>query len=274
MADFIRDLMVTNDDLLITNKLSKEQTPCAPHGRLFEILGMQGNRRVVKEIACNIVVVGGAITALENIAGITASWRPSTKNDIHSVSATGVGESKLKLFGVGTGGAGLEFGSVVAPTIKQRDVLNPVPMRYGSSITGGEATKYFMKAGSAAPYSWYLKEFNTTPIIKSCWKNAVDAEADGTEIVTDIYNNLSNEGIETFCEIEIALSTLDVRQYFETIGSLAQAKYNTIGFYTGAKNAGGTEYGSVRLYSVITFNNRDLTVATASKFLYRIYSLT
>lgn len=57
------DRMVTNDDLIITNKIPHSQEAAAPHGRLYQVLGMQGNRRIVKEIACNTVVVGGAITA-------------------------------------------------------------------------------------------------------------------------------------------------------------------------------------------------------------------
>lgn len=271
----ISDHMVPHDDLIITNKIHHECS--APHGRLFQILGVNDDgRKIVREIACNSVVVGGAITVLENLVGAEATWKPSTLNDVYGVSATSNQAPKLALFGVGVGGSNLDFGSVIAPNIKQRDVISPVPLRYGENLTGDDASKYFMKVANADGITnrWYLKQFTDTPVIKSCWKNSVSTDVDGTEILSDIYDNPSTDGIETFTEIQIDLNTADVREYYEAIGSTSEARYNTIGFYTGSLNAEGTEYANVRLYSVVTFNNRDVSLATKSSFLYRVMSLT
>lgn len=269
------DDRMMNSDLVVTNPGEvKMREQASPHGKLFQVLGTFGGKRIVKEIACNTVVVGGAITAMENLTGVSASWKPSTLNEIYSVSATASGAPKIALFGVGTGGANLEFGSVVAPSIKQRDVISPIPIRYGASVTGGDAAKYFMKVANegGTTYSWYLKEFASTPTLKSLWKNGV-GDADGTEITSEIYNSTNTEGIETFAEFEINLNTADVREYYEATGSISTARYNTFGFYTGSKNAEGTEYGDVRLYSVITFNNRSVELSSTSNFLYRVYSM-
>lgn len=266
------DKMVMGDKLCHTTISDR---CAAPHGRLFEVLNIN-DRRVLHEINHNLVVVGGAVMALEAITGATASWKPSTLNEIHSVEATASGAPKLALFGVGTGGANLDFGSVIEPSVKQRDIISPVPLRYGTALSGDESGKYFMKTTNPdmdGTYSWYLKEFSKTPIIKSCWKDAVSPDEDGTEILSDIYNSEKSEGIESFIELEINLNTLDVREYFEATGELSTARYNTFGFYTGSKNAEGTEYADVRLYSVITFNNRDLSLPTQSQFVYRIYGL-
>lgn len=272
----LKDRMVTCDDLIITNKLDRSNTDCsAPQGRLFQVLGRKNGRRIVREIDHNTVVVGGAITALENVAGVEATWRPSTLNSIYNVDATPAGKPQLALFGIGVGGSNLDFGSVIAPDIKQRDIISPIPMRYSAALTGDDASKYFMKVPNAGGLtnSWYLKQFTSTPVIKSCWKNAISADEDGTEILTDIYNSENTEGIETFAEIQINLNTLDGREYYEATGTMASARFNTIGFYTGSLNAEGTEYGDVRLYSVITMNNRDLSIASKSEFIYRLYSL-
>lgn len=271
----INDQMVTNDDLIITNKIKRNSECAAPHGRLFQVLDVKNGRRVVKEIACNTVVVGGAILALENITGATATWKPSTLNSIYNVNATPTGASKLALFGIGIGGSNLDFGSVIAPDIKQQDVLSAIPLRYGAEVTGDDAAKYFMKVPNVdgISNSWYLKQFTATPVIKSCWTNAISSDEDGTEILTDIHNSKNTEGIQTFTEIQIDLNTFDGREYFQATGAISSARYNTIGFYTGSMNAEGTEYGDVRLYSVVAFNNRDLSIASKSSFLYRIYSL-
>lgn len=271
----IKDQMVTNDDLIITNKIKRNVECAAPHGRLFQILDVQNGRRVVREIACNTVVIGGAILALENITGATATWKPSTLNAIYNVNTTPVGTPKLAMFGIGVGGSNLDFGSVISPDIKQQDILSPIPIRYGANLTGEDYEKYFMKVPNSdgISNSWYLKQFTGTPVIKSCWKNAISSDEDGTEILTDIHNSENTEGIETFTEIQIDMNTLDGREYFEATGAMANARYNTIGFYTGSPNAEGTEYGDVRLYSVVSFNNRDLSIPSKSTFLYRIYSL-
>lgn len=275
----ITDRMVTRDDLIITNPNLRAAMPeqAAPHGRLFELLGVKNGHRIVREVACNTVVVGGAITALENLTGVTANWKPTSLNTIHSVEATaaeGVMPS-LCLFGIGTGGANLDFGSVIDTNIKQRDILNPIPMRYlaGSVPTGDDAAKYFMKSVGEDFTSWYLKKFSTTPIIKTCWKNAASEDEDGTEINADIHDNTATDGIETFCEIQIDMNTLDGREYFEAVNQLNSARYNTIGFYTGVPTDDGSEYANVQLYSAINFNNRDLSIRSSSSFIYRVYSL-
>ena len=275
------DLMVTKDDLIIVNKgrvQANNHEQAAPHGRLFEILGRENGHRIVREIACNTVVVGGAITALENLTGVTANWKPSTIATAHGVpEATPVDGvyPTISLFGIGTGGANLDFGSIIAPNIKQRDVLEPIPLRYGAATTGDDAAKYFMKVPTSTEdvYAWYLKEFTSSPVIKTCWQNAASEDEDGTEIVTDIYDSTSSVGIESFTEIEINMTIYDGREYFETMGLTSSARFNTIGFYTGVKNQEGTEYANVRLYSVITFNNRDLSIKSKSSYLYRVYSL-
>lgn len=269
----LSDQMIANDDLIITNKI--EHDCAAPHGRLFQVLGMKNNKRVVREIACNTVVVGGAITALQNLTGAEATWQPTTLNDIYGVEASSTKTPILSLFGIGIGGSNLDFGSVIAPNIKQRDVSTAIPLRYSASIAGDDAAKYFMKVANrdGVTNSWYLKQFSTAPVIKSCWKNAVTSGEDGTEILSDIHNNPSTEGIETFTEFQIDLNAFDGREYFEATGEMAMARYNTIGFYTGALNAEGNEYANVRLYSVVTFSNRALDMESTSTYIYRLYSL-
>lgn len=271
--------MVTNDDLIITNKIKQNSECAAPHGRLFQVLGMQNGRRVVKEIACNTVVVGGAISALKNLVGVTPTWEPQTINTIHSVTANSSNTPTLSLFGIGIGGSGLDFGSVITVDIKQDDVASAIPFRYGTDITGDESDKYFMRTlnKDGIGYSWYLKEFASTPVIKSCWKNSVSPDEDGTEILSDIAKSPNTDGIETFTEINIHMNTNDGREFFEKTGKIGEAHYNTFGFYTAAKGVGDDgsrpEYAGVRLYSVVNFNNRDLTIRNESTFIYRVYSL-
>lgn len=271
--EMIRDRFpIGNDEL--TAQDGRPQVDKFSRGILFEKLDDGYGNSILKKVSDNSVVLGGAILALEHLTGATATFKPTTLNEIYNISATAsTNVNTTALFGCGTGGSGLDFGSIVAPDIKQRDILELVPMRYGAAVTGDDASKYFFKKENAdkVTSSWYLKQFDGVPVIKSLWKNGVDTETDGTEITSDVHDSKNTEGIETFAEFNISLNTSDIREYFEAIGKLSSARYNTIGFYTGEKV--GTEYANVRLFSVVTFNNRDVSVKTKSSFVYRVYTL-
>lgn len=272
----LNDRMVTTDDLCVVNNIYRVKSECAaPHGRLFEILGYKNGHRIAREIACNTVVVGGAITVLESLTGKTADWKPRTINNKRGIDASSNAEPRLCLFGIGKGSSP-SFGTVIAPDVKQSDLRDPIPMRYTPSLSGEDAGKYYMKSNTPDPnlnYSWWLKEFASDPVIKTCWKNSVNPDEDGAEITSDIDTSTDTTPIETFVEIAISMNIYDGREYFENGGSSETARYNEIGFYTGAKNSAGTEYANVRLYSAIAFNNKDLSIKTKSSLLYRVYSM-
>lgn len=245
------------------------------HGELFEKLDDGYGNPILKHVNSNTVVIGGAILALQKLTGVTPSFMPPALNDRYNIIATPSANSNpiISLFGCGIGGSGLDFTNVKDTDIKACDIIDGmVPLRHAPSLTGDDASKYYFKKSNAdGTYDWYLKEFDTGTTIKTLWKNAVDSEADGSEVTSDISGSTSTDGIETFAEFGISLNTLDVREYFEAQGNLSLARYNSFGFYTGEKV--GNEYANVRLFSYVNFKNRDVSVKTKSSFLYRIYSL-
>lgn len=274
MPELIRDTMGMRDNMH-TPMVPDNSVVKVTRGELFQKMTDAYGHEFLKPIASNTVVLGGAILALEKLCDVQSSFKPTTLNEILNVSVSGTtaGKETIALFGCGTGGAQLDFGNIVATDIKQNNVKELIPMRYGASVTGNDASKYFMKVANTdgTTYSWYLKEFDSTPVIKSFWKNAVDTETDGTEITEDISSSTKTEGIESYAQFELSLNTNDVREYFSAKGNLSMARYNTFGIYTGEKVNG--EYGNVRLYAVVNFNNRDVSLASSASFIYRLYSL-
>ena len=278
MPEMFRDQIILGGDgirgLRARMKASKSQHKMF-HGELYTPeIDSYGNR-ILHYVESNTGVVGGAILALQKLTGVTPSFMPPSLNDRYGVVATGTTANNpiIALFGCGIGGAGLDFGNVKDPDVKQADIAGGlVPMRHGTQITGDDAVKYFFRRTNVdGTYDWFLKEFEAGTTIKTLWKNAIDAEADGSEITNDISESENNDGLESFAEFNIALNSNDVREYFESQGNLSQARYNSFGFYTGEKVGG--EYANVRLFSTVNFNNRDLSVKTTSSFVYRIYSL-
>jgi len=250
---------------------------------LYENTFDEFGKPMLKKLSDNTVVLGGAILALEHLANVDSPFIPSTLNSILGVNADVEYEGSrptVVLFGLGIGGSELEFGSINAKDVKSRDIPAMVPLRVSTDtqLTGENAEQYFMKKlnDDGVTYSWYLKEFNETLRISSHWKNAPSDDEDGDEILSDVYASESTDEIESFMEIKIYLNVNDVREYFESIGMLDSARYNTLGIYTGNKvtlENGEVDYVNVRLFAYTNFNNKDLTQKTESLYTYRIYSL-
>lgn len=249
-------------------------------GVLYERYKDDFGNDILNKVGENTVVVGGAIEALEHLCNQSATWKPATLNEIYNINADVHGDnmkSYIALFGAGTGGSGLSFGSIVEKDIKRRDVPDLIPLRVTDTLTGDDADKYYFKKNNGdGTYSWYLKEFSVDPVIKTCWKDSADDEEDGTEVTSEIYNSERSEGLQTFAEFVLDFNTKDVREYYESIGSLDSARYNSIGLYIGEKVElpnGETDYVNVRLFSYLNIDNKSVKIKTASQYVYRILSL-
>ena len=71
-------------------------------------------------------------------------------------------------------------------------------------------------------------------------------------------------------------NTKDVREYYESIGSLDSARYNSIGLYLGDKvvrDNGTYDYANIRLFCYLNIDNKSVRIKTASQYIYRILSL-
>jgi len=246
-----------------------------------------GNAIFTKE-ADNTVTLGGAVTALEKLTGVNASFKPATLNSIYNVNADvtapdGTPET-IALFGVGIGGCALDFGSVIDPDYKQREIIDFIPMMtvVDGELTGADANKYFFKrelqlSDGAVATSYYLKEFDAEVAVKSLWKDAPDDYTDGTEITSEVYDSSRTEGIESFANFNLKIDKNDIRSYFEAIGNIDMARYNSIGLFIGQKvlidpDTNYYDYVNVRLFSVVNINNDSVVDRKQIEYLYRIYA--
>lgn len=238
----------------------------------------------------NTVVLGGAVLALEKLFGVTPTYIPSTINsdpdlginssleaDISPINTT------VKCFGVGTGGSDTHIGSYKDPDFKMKSLPEWIPFRISDTdhLDDSIASKYYyrrqIKDSPDPQWGWYLKEFESTPALESHWRDTPDPNATGSIILEDVSNSKSTNLIETFAECIIKIEADDIRPYFQWAGDLQQARYNSIGLFTGVKRvidqgAGYTDYAGVRLFSVVNFNNIPLDLPTSATYLYRVYA--
>lgn len=239
-------------------------------------------RTIFTKVNENTVVLGGAIAALERLSGVESSFHPNTLNDILNINpgyAYNLLNTPIALFGCGNGGAGLDFGNVYAPDVKQNNISGLLPMMVSqTSPVGSDADKYAMKSTISTPDGtqlncWYLKEFDTEPIIRSLWKDAASEDEDGTEITADISDSESENGVESFVQFKLVLNDDDVRSYYEAMGMLSQARFNSVGLYLGEKNDVLGDYVNVSLMSVVNINNEALAERKTITYYYRLYTM-
>lgn len=248
-------------------------------GRLFEV-DDYGNAIFKAE---NTVVLGGAITALEHLFGVNANFIPADLNTIYGLNTDVRADrfaSYITLFGVGTGGSAIDFGNVYDPKFTQREIIDFVPFRLADTDTleGPDAEKYFFRrqiSNTPTKYAWYLKEFEKPVEIKSQWKDAPEPDADGTEIIDEVYDDTTNIGIESIGECLIKITPEDIRPYFEFNGNIEMARYNSVGLFIGKKvqiSANYYDYVNVRLFSVVNLENDSVKRRKEVTYLYRVYA--
>lgn len=283
----LKDNLPLGDNIPLMSMIGPSQEELARRHNipLFKGIMYQANddgygNPVLKKVGENTVVLGGAILALEHLANATASFKPMTLNSIYSLNQGIAGNnmtSYISCFGLGTGGAALDFGNVFSTDIKAREIPGFVPLRSGSVLAGSDSNKYFFKKSiGGGNYNWYLKEFDSVPVIKSLWRDSAEENADGTEINAEVYNSTRTESIESFAEFVIKLNTYDIREYFLSIAELDMARYNSLGLFTGQKvdiGGGVYDYVNVRLFSYLNFENKSVKERTETEYRYRIYGI-
>lgn len=281
-------------------------------GTLDQNLDKYG-RPIFNFVNSNTVVIGGAITALQKLFYNSAeakdpaniSFMPKTLNEMFDVNANveyGALEPTIKLFGVGVGGCGLEFGTAYDPDFKMTNMgdLNSsmIPFRVSptevieADASGKNPANYFfrkkLQVGTGDEYyAWYLKEFSDIPKTKSLWQDTIDPNDDGAPVTT--LDTERNDLIECFGECVLTITEDDLREFYLLAGNLQNARFNQIGLYTGVKKLisgmEGTEssgvsaepnayydYVGVRLFSVVNFDNVSVKEPSNNVYIYRIYA--
>lgn len=240
--------------------------------------------------AQNNVVLGGSIYVLEKLLNVRASLQVEdlnsimgimTDNPVFTVDDIIPRDHFICLWGVGIGGCGDTIGSTKAVNFFEREIgsngnsTEMVPFRVvDSELSDSDKEKYFFhKDLGEGNIAYYLKAFQTQPVIKAYFDDGIDDE-DGTEVTADVYNTTSRSNIEVFAEINLFLSKKDVREYFNLLGEIEKARINSIALCTGIKveyESGKYDYSHVGMVTKLNFGNEMLENKEIT-FRYRIFT--
>lgn len=236
---------------------------------------------VLKQKTTNELVLPGALFVAEKLINSASPIKPRTINQDLGVSTvesdpgfTGKRrENVICLFGVGTGGAGTNFDTVVPVKYSERILQGMIPMRRvptSTDLSSAERNKYFLRKTNGGFYEYFLKKFEIDPTIHCVYDEA------GNPSVPPNFDEV-NPGkiINTYMQFNIKISKDDVREYFKTAGGgISKARINTLGLFIGypVSEHGRTEYKGVQLFSKLNFNNEPLDNESKElNIIYKIY---
>jgi hypothetical protein len=207
----------------------------------------------------------------------------------------------VQLFGLGITGTAENDVTKYHPDYRENKIsinkVNPdglkvvgkfLPFRFTTeTLSTEEQKKYFGKTASTDTndYGYFLKRFESDPVIKHIWKTGADVENEIPVENTDMWQNIQGlNAVESFIEIELKVSHKDLKEYFAYIGEPDRARFNTIALFTGCymkKNASGEEtwsdtsdpgeYVDVTLFSKLCINPEYVDLVKDMNVLYRIY---
>lgn len=279
----MKDAINLNDRFNSQDKIAPMSVPVTQNKVLrTKIIGLDTLTKEKLFETENQIVLGGGLFILEKLFNVEAPITVEYLNDIMGIAAENPvdliypRETKVCLFGVGTGGCGDASRSVVDVKYYEREIFDMVPFRVtDDELTGADEGKYWFKRREAdGKTSYFLKTFEQEPEIKVLWKDGEEGE-DGSEVSSGVHNTQRTEPIETFIEIVLKINKKDVREYFEIRGDIEAARVNSIALFTGIKQnlQDGTEdYKQVKMFSKLNIPNEMLVLSKDITVVYRIYT--
>lgn len=233
----------------------------------------------------NKVVLGGIITILKLLFGSNTPLTIPTINEQLDIATTNINLNPntplVWTFDVGIDGCGSAYDDVKPP--KDQDAIVPgiIPIRIVDTKDdlGDNATQYWMcKKLDNGKYAYYLKTFEGDITFHSLWKDSGDPDTDGSAVTGNPSESNRTEGIETFAEIVIRITSTDLREYFQLYDNPDFPRFSTMGlcvgqmgtYFTGP-NEGAEEIMNTTQFSILTFSNEMLHFDKDLTVIYRVY---
>lgn len=161
-----------------------------------------------------------------------------------------------------------------------------IPFRYtANELTEAEQTKYFgKKSFENGVVGYYLKAFETEPIIRHYYKSSDDSEY-YDEVNNTVWTSYNTSPIDSFTEIVLKIGKNDVKEWAEATNGLESSKVNTVALFSGDYNPYGysglnsmgelvtlpPDYQNVELFSKLTIPTEPLQINKDLDIIYRVY---
>lgn len=287
MSKILRDRLHYQDEIL-SHKSGHPQTLWARtkiiggYGLKKNDLGVSSLDEVIFETE-NMVPLIGVQYAMEMLFGVKGTLAIPTLNDSMQIGVQGGATlpsggmpylygQKVCLFGVGVGGAAENNITALEVKYNETNVSDMVPFRF---VTGDlsvtDVDKYYGKKIMDDGYTaYYLKRFDTDPVIRHLFKNGEEGE-DGSEVDNSYFNDPGTLGVQSFAEALLTISKKDVREWFNYNGNIEETRINSIGLFTAVYDEAQKDYKQIQLFSKLNIPTEPLSLMKDMNIIYRVY---
>jgi len=267
----------------------------------------------------NMVVIGGTQYAMENLFGIkseqitiptmyekegiglpnstpptetyrtpdgtnTIIYRPGNIIQLMGVGITGTAENDVSVYPVSYRENSVSISVVNPDGLTVNGTLLPFRCT-AEQLNDRERKQYFGKKVFTDEYhagktGYYLKKFESDPVIKHVWKTGEDIDDETIISPSDVWDNtVGLNAVESFTEIILQVSRKDLKEYFIDLEQEDRARFNTIALFSGEyvkdeeDAADYGDYRDVRLFSKLCIPTEYVTLAKDVNIIWRCYTM-
>lgn len=209
-------------------------------------------------------VLGGTDTAVIH--------RPGDFVQLFGIGITGTAENDITIHPVSYRENHIEMTTTSTDNSVIRGTM--IPFKITSSLSNDEKIKYFgKKSDGNGKYKYYLKKFESDPIIKHIWRTD-DYNEPETEVSSeDIWSiNVGSNIVESFTECVLKITKNDTKDYFNTMPDPERARINTIALFSGEYVATSGDYRDIKLFSKLNIPTEYLSLNKDLNIIYRVYT--
>ena len=199
---------------------------------------------------------------------------------LFGIGITGTAENDITVYPVDYREKSITLSRVTKDGLSLKGTM--VPFRYtAEQLSSVERQRYFgKKAEDDGNTAYYLKRFESDPVIKHVWVTGEDYEDGDERLVSssEVWDNtVGTNTVESFTEIILKVSKKDVKEWFVNLEQEDRTRINTIALFNGrfVKNDDDpTDYGDyedVRLFSKLNIPVEFLSLSKDLNIIYRIY---
>jgi hypothetical protein len=206
-------------------------------------------------------------------------YRLGHRVQLFGIGITGTAENDITVYPVNYRECSMDIEMAGELNQSIRGVM--VPFRYTSTqLTESERRQYFGKMTNPDTEmdSFYLKTFDTEPVIKHVWKSGEDLENEEENEVdqNDVWVNTTDmNAIESFTEIIIKITKNDAKEWFASLNEEDRARVNTIALFSGEyvkeDSSDDGDFRDVMLFSKLNIPVEYLTMSKDLNIIYRVY---
>ena len=155
-----------------------------------------------------------------------------------------------------------------------------LPFRYTTETLSVEERKMYFgkKKDSEGITGYYLKKFQSEPVIKHTWKTGEDYEDETLITNSEVWTNIQSiNAVESFTEIFLKITKKDIKEIFNKLEQPDRARINTIALFNGefikdtSDPADDGDYRDVRLFSKLCIPTEMLSLNKDLNIIYRVY---